>query len=99
MGVYVPAVVGLPLITPLEFMLRPAGSPLADHVKDVSLPLDCMVANGLYVVFAIPLGSDAVVMERVGHVTFITYDWEAVLLLILEHSLVQVSVTEARIVL
>ncbi len=57
-----PAVVGAPVIAPLEAsMLRPAGRPVADHVYGVVPPVAATVA--LYAVPTTPPGNDVVVMD------------------------------------
>jgi hypothetical protein len=57
----VPALVGVPLITPVElFRLRPPGKPVALHVYGVLPPVAAKVA--LYRAVTVPLGSDVVVM-------------------------------------
>jgi hypothetical protein len=59
--VLVPAVVGLPLMTPLAAsMLNPAGNPVADHTYGVAPPL--ALTGALYAVPVTPPGRDAVVM-------------------------------------
>lgn len=59
--VLTPAAVGVPLICPLDaLMLKPAGSPVADHVYGVAPPLAATVA--LYAAPAVPSGRDAVVI-------------------------------------
>lgn len=64
-AVLAPAVVGLPLMTPVEaLMLRPAGRPVADQVYGVEPPLAATVA--LYAVPTTPPGSgEVVVIETV----------------------------------
>jgi hypothetical protein len=44
-GVLVPVAVGVPEIAPAELMLRPAGSPVADHVYGNVPPLALIVAE------------------------------------------------------
>ena len=64
-AVLLPAVVGLPPITPVDaLMLRPVGSPVADQVYGVVPPLAATVA--LYAVPTTPPGSgEVVVIETV----------------------------------
>lgn len=65
---YVPAVVGEPpMAAVFGLKVRPAGSPLTDHVNGVAPPLDARLAE--YPTPAMPLGKLVVVMERTGTIT------------------------------
>jgi len=61
----VPAVVGVPLITPvLLFIVNPAGKPVADHIYGVVPPVAATVA--LYRTFATPAGREMLVIASLG---------------------------------
>ena len=60
-GVLVPVAVGVPEIAPEEFMLRPAGSPVAVQVYGAVPPPATIEAE--YAAPAKPLGSEAVVID------------------------------------
>jgi hypothetical protein len=68
-GVNDPPVVGVPLITPDELMLRPKGRPLADQVYGAVPPVASNVVD-VYAALCLPIGSDVVTME--------TYEGKAV---------------------
>jgi hypothetical protein len=64
---YVPDLVGVPLIVPVEPIVSPAGSPVADHVSVPAPPVAATVA--VKAVPTIPLPSEEVVMDSAGALT------------------------------
>src|SRR5690349_14820892 len=66
-AVLVPAVVGVPLITPVAALIdNPAGNPVADQLYGVVPPL--AVTGPVYALFTVPFGRTEVVMFRPGPV-------------------------------
>src|SRR5579872_2794518 len=60
----VPGTVGVPLITPPLFMVRPVGSPVTAQVYGEVPPVACIVAE--YVPPPMPFGSDVVLTLGAG---------------------------------
>jgi hypothetical protein len=60
-----PAVVGVPVMTPLEESVKAFGRPLLDHVNPPVPPEAVIVVCG-YSTPAVPMGNEAVVIEGAG---------------------------------
>ena len=73
-GVLVPVAVGVPEIAPEEFMLRPAGSPVAVQVYGAVPPPATIEAE--YAAPVKPLGSEAVVIDRPAPIVMESVDVE-----------------------